>query len=189
MFAAVDALVGPEILVEAQSLFETVILAALGALGTIFTVGMAFLSRRIVAWFDAKAKKAKADAKSAEAGAHYEALKCMTEKLETLSTTAVAEVEQTLVRQFKSEPQGWNAETALRARDTAVEVMTRHAGEKGLAAMMECSGLARDALLGMFRTWVEMKVGQSSTKDKSPPLGKGAPIVSMNKPAQADSKP
>lgn len=173
MFAAVDVLADPEILAEAQSLFQTIILGALGVLGTLVTVGLTFLSKRIIAWFDAKAAKAKADAKSAEAGAHYEALRCMTEKLEMLSTTAVAEVEQTLVRQFKSDGT-WNAETALRARDTAVEVMTRHAGEKGIASLMECSGLARDALMGMFRTWIEMKVGESGEKSKD------APVVAMN---------
>jgi hypothetical protein len=75
--------------------------------------------------------------------------------------------------------------------------MTRHAGEKGLASMMECSGLARDALMGMFRTWVEMKVGENSKKDKSdsavgnaPLMGKkAAPFVAMNKLDEESSTP
>lgn len=177
MFAAIDVLADPEILAEAQSLFKTLILGVLGALGTLTTLGIAYLSKRISAWFQAKAKKAKADAKSAEAVAAYEALKCLTERLEMLSTTAVAEVEQTLVRQLKAEKGAWNAETALRARDTAFEVMKRHAGEKGMAQLQECSGLALPALEGMFRTWIEMKVGESGGKSE------GSPVVPMNEAA------
>jgi len=166
MITSLDVLADPELLAEAQSLFRTIILGVLALLGSLLAVGIPLVSKKISTWLEAKGKGAKASAA-------LKALQCFNEKLRTLATSAVAEVEQTLVRQLKADGT-WNAETAMKARDTAVEVMTRHAGENGLAALKECGGMALPALMGVFRTWVEMIVGETGAK------GKNAPIVPMN---------
>lgn len=182
MFATIDIIADPEIVSAAQELAKTAVLAVLGFLGTATTIGLAIASKRIIGWFNAKIEKAKAEAKGAESVAHYEAMKCVTQKLDTWSTTAVAEVEQTLVRQLKAD-KTWDPNTALEARDTAVEIMKRHAGEGGLSELQQCTGLALPGIEGMFRTWVETKVSQQQS-DSRPDPQKKRPIVPMNAPAE-----
>lgn len=155
-----------------QSTMQTVVLAVIGLLGTVLTGLITIGSRKLLAWLDAKAK-------SSGSEAHYAAFKCATEKLSTWSRSAVDEVEQTVVRKLKRQDK-WNKETARMARNTAVDVMVRHAGDQGLAELEQCLGVGREVVLGMFRTWVEKQVrADGSSGDKSP-------IVSMGDDASDD---
>lgn len=182
MFAIIDIIVDPEIVGAAQNLLKTAVLALLGFLGTAASIGLTVARKRIMAWVTAKANKAQSDAKGSESSAHYEAMRCVVLKLDTWSTHAVAEVEQTLVRQLKADKK-WNTETALEARDTAVEIMTRHAGDHGLSELQQCTGLGLQGVLGMFRTWIESKVSKQQSDTRPDPQNK-RPIVPMRELAE-----
>lgn len=162
--------IDPEILAQGQALLKTVILGLIAVLGTASAVGIAFLRVRIVAYINGKTEKAKAEGKSAEAIAHLEAFKCVVAKLDSWSTAAVAEVEQTLVRQLKKEEGQWNVQTARQARDTAVDVMKRLAGDQGIAELETCTGKTKEAIFTMFRTWVELKVSGSGGEAANSPV-------------------
>lgn len=159
-----SSFLGPEGVATLQSVVLALFLAALTAVSLVIRKGIAAGSAAAVKWIEAKAAET-------ESSAHYAALKCLTSRLDTLSTNAVAEVEQTLVRKFKKQGK-WDSKSARMARDTAVDVMRRQLGEQGMEELKQCSGLAKEAIIGMFRTWVERKVSeQGSTTD--------APVVAM----------
>ena len=155
-----------------QSTLQTVVLAVIGLLGNVITGLITVGSGKIMKWLDAKSKASGSEA-------HYAAFKCATEKLSTWSRSAVDEVEQTVVRKLKRENK-WDKGTARMARDTAVEVMTRHAGEHGMAELQDCLGVGKDVVLGMFRTWIEKQVRDDGSS------GNGSPIVAMGDDAEGD---
>lgn len=126
-----------------QQIHDILELAVTGALSL-----MAMVITGLISW-GAKSLKQWLDSK-----AHSASFSCATEKLETLSVGAVMEVEQALVRQLKAD-QEWNADTAKLARDTAVEIVKRQLGEKGLAELQGCLGLALSDIEGLIRTKVE----------------------------------
>ena len=155
-----------------QATMQTVVLAVISLLGTLLTALIGVGSKKLMQWLDARAKASGSEA-------HYAAFKCATEKLSTWSRSAVDEVEQTIVRKLKREDK-WDKNTARGARDTAVDVMTRHAGEQGMAELQECLGVTKDVVLGMFRTWIEKQVRADGSS------GNGSPIVSMGDDAEGD---
>lgn len=165
--------VDPQIVEEIQAVIQTFILGVLGLLGTGATLGIVFLRAKLVTYIDGKSKQAEAEGRSAESTAHLEAFNCVVGKLDTWSTAAVQQVEQTVVRHLKKEKK-WNVDTARGARDTAVDVMTELAGETGLAELETCTGKTSEAILSMFRTWIEMKVADAGSTDTD------APIVPMD---------
>lgn len=165
--------IDPQIVAEAQSLIQTFILGVLGLLATGVTLGIGFLHAKISTYIQGKSKRAEAEGRSAESAAHLEAFNCVVGKLDTWSTAAVKQVEQTLVRKLKKEKK-WDGETARLARDTAVDVMTELAGETGLAELQTCTGKTSKAIVSMFRTWVEMKVADAGSKSAD------APVVDMD---------
>jgi len=144
-------------------------LAVLSALGLVIrkTIGMA--SAAFAKWLESKSAEA-------ESNAHYAAAKCLNTRLAEMSTNAVSEVEQTLVRRFKK-MEKWDAVAARDARDAAIQSMKDQAGKAGMDEMMKCSGLARDALVGLFRTWVERRVNEAGT-DRASTLE--APLVAAD---------
>jgi hypothetical protein len=166
--------VDPEILSALQDLGKTAALTALGLISTALTIGAAYLSKRLISWIEAKQEKAKADARTAESTAHLEAFKCVSQKLDTWSTNAIRQVEQTVVRKLKRE-NNWNAETAKMALDTAVDVMKQQAGNVGMNELQQCTGHAVAGIESMFRTWIEAKNAATGTGSKSPI----SPIVTM----------
>lgn len=159
----------PEVLEVLNTALVAVLIALLGALSLAARKLIALGSGKLIAWLDAKARET-------ESKAHLAALTCVTEKLETWSTAAVAEVEQTLVRQLKRDDK-WNDTTARLARDTAVDIMRRHAGPLGMAELKQCTGLAQEVIEGMFRTWIEKKVASMGTA--SNPLSPKRPVVPL----------
>ena len=145
-----------------QAALQTVVLAVVSLLGTLLA--------GLIGWAGASARKWLASK------AHGEAFACATTKLEKLTQNAVQEVEQTLVRQLKADEK-WDAGTAKEARDTAVEIVKKHLGEKGMVELKDCMGVAVDTVEGMIRTHVEKHVysmNATSGAGKAPlvPLGK-----------------
>lgn len=147
---------------------QTVVVAVLGLLGTVIVSLLTAGSRKLIAWLDAKAKES-------ESNAHYAAFKCATSKLETLTKNAVIEVEHTLVREAKAQ-KTWGADAARKARDTAVGIVIRHLGPKGLQELEGCMGHATDVIEGIVRTLVERFV-QDSRIDMKP--NANGPVVSL----------
>lgn len=171
----------PEVVSQATELVRTLVLGVLGLLFTLVSAGLVWLRTRISTWVSAKVEKAKADAETAESTAHYEALRCFTETVGELAARAVDEVEQTMVRDLK-ENKKWSVDTAREARDTAVEIMVRHAGELRMERLQRCSGLGQDALVDLFRTYVESKIRRDKSSEKPAGLGAKSPVVPLKKP-------
>lgn len=172
--------VDPEILAQIQELGKTAIITAIGLIGTGLTILSAYLTRRLVAWIQAKEQKALADANTAQSTAHLAAFKCVAQKLDTWSENAIKQVEQGLVRKLKREKK-WNAETAKGALDTAVEIMKQQAGTAGMAELQQCTGHAVEGIESLFRTWIEAKNADKGEKsDESPivPMLMAAPKAS-----------
>lgn len=183
-----DIVTDPFVVSQAQELVKTLVLGLLGLLGTVFGVAILWVRTQATEWFNAKIEKAKSDAKTAESAAHYEAFRCFTERLTQLATKAVDEVEQTMVRELKADKK-WNVDTARKARDTAVEIMVRHAGEDGLKELQHCGKIGLDALMGMFRTYVESEVVRRGSSTPANAIGPKPVVVPMNGAALEDTAP
>lgn len=132
-----------------KELLEPITYAALSALSGVLTILIGMVSMHLRHWLASKA--------------HFASFECATTKLEKLSTTAVADIEQTLVRTLKAEGR-WTPETALAARDAALAVMMQHLGPKGLAELQECLGLAYEDVKDMALSYIEKQVLGSLTK-------------------------
>src|SRR5690606_23581566 len=97
-----------------------------------------------------------------ESKEHFASFNCALTKIEVLSRAAVEEVEQTLVRQFKAEGK-WDVETATRARDTALEIVKRHLGDKGMTEIKGCLGMAMKDIERLVLTKIESFVSRSGS--------------------------
>lgn len=161
--------IDPEILSAIQDLGKTAALAAIGLISLGLTIGSAYLSKRFVAWIEAKQQKALSDARTAESAAHLEAFKCVSQKLDTWAENAIRQVEQTVVRKLKRE-KNWNADTAKMALDTAVDVMKQQAGDSGMAELQQCTGQAVKGIEALFRTWIEAKNADRGEKNDDSPI-------------------
>jgi len=154
-----------------QEMLQQVALGIVSLLGTVVTGLLAWASKSIKQWLEGKA--------------HAATFQCATDKLEVVTRNAVWEVEQTLVRQLKSED-NWNVETAKLARDTAVQTAVRHLGKHGLAELKGCLGQTQEVIEGMIRTYIEKHVrGMGSSGDSSPIVG----MNGVELPTAADRAP
>ena len=143
-----------------QAVTQNIALTVLSALATVVTALVGMASKKILQWLDGKA--------------HAATFECAMSKIESVTKSAVDEVEQTVVRKLKSEDQ-WNAETAKGARDTAVLIAKNHLGQRGLKELEGCLGQAQDSIEGMLRTHVEKNVLRMGTS------GNASPFVAMGK--------
>ncbi len=143
---------------QTQAALQTVVLAVISLFGTVLAGLIGWVGTSLKKWLDGKANAA--------------AFKCAVTKIETVTGRAVAEVEQTLVRQLKADGQ-WDADTARKARDIAVDIAKRHLGKRGLIELAGCFGHAAESTEGMLRTYVENRV------DRTGSTTKGSPIVGL----------
>jgi len=151
-----------------QTLMQSVVLAVISALGAVLTATITLASKKALQWLDGKA--------------HAATFQCAMSKIESVTRSAVDEVEQTLVRQLKEDDR-WDVETARGARDTAVEIAKRHLGIRGMKELEGCLGHAQDSIEGILRTHVEMYVKRENVERStgSATDGKKRPIVRMGK--------
>ena len=133
---------------QLQEILELVVTGGLSLLTLVVTGLVSWGAKSIKQWLDSKA--------------HMASFSCATGKLETLVMGATMEMEQTLVRQLKEDDK-WDAETAKMVRDTAVGIVKRQLGERGLEELKGCLGLALADIDGIIRTKIEAFVGQSGT--------------------------
>jgi len=142
---------------EIHNILEVLVTGALSLLSLVITGLLTLGSQSIKQWLDSKA--------------HAAAFSCATTKLETLTKGAVMEIEQTVVRKLKADEK-WTPETARFARDSALEIVKRQLGQKGLAELQGCLGLALKDIEGLIRTKIETTV-QSSGSGSGPVVDLG----------------
>lgn len=140
------------------------IVTAVGSLLlTVITGLLAFASRSLRSWLNAKASTAHSE-EMKEAIYAYEAA---VSQLQTLATNAVTEVERTLVRQLKDD-KDWDSVTAEEARDAAAAIVLRH-GRQACDVLRDAGRMTLPAIEGLVRTLVENAVAGMAHKSKSPP--------------------
>lgn len=162
--------------------FEAIRALALGLLLFIVSSAALVLRKTVERGVEAYVKYIEGSAKEKDSQAHLASQKCFAYRLEKLTTRAVMDLEQTFVRKMKREKR-WDKKAARIARDTAVEVMEKHAGPAGLAEMMACSGLDIEGLRDVFRTSVEAEVASKGSTDARSPIvsrGKGTDALDFD---------
>lgn len=122
-----------EITAQILNVIGPLIVTALGALAT-------WVTWKLKDWLNAKVHDAR--------------FHCATEKISHFTANAIAEAEQTTVKQLKKDGK-WDVEKAKTVRDSVVDVVKRHLGPQGLKELKGCLGHDEKVIEGMIRTQIE----------------------------------
>lgn len=86
---------------------------------------------------------------------------CATEKIAHFTQNAIAEAEQTIVKDLKAQDGKWTPEAQKAVRDNVVEVVKRHFGARGLKELKGCLGHDEKVIEGMIRTQIEATLNKA----------------------------
>lgn len=136
----------PIFLIEA---LDVILPATISALATIVAAVIPLLGVKVSRWLESKA--------------HLASFECANKRIMEMTRTAVLEVEQTLVKEYKkaSADGKITKEEGIAARDSAYEKVKKHLGKDGWKELLGCLKIDGEALRGLLISHIEARVSEN----------------------------